>query len=73
MDWYLYGNGLRHERVNRKLHFLCSVMIKRLIFDITLSHCLESLRLDGLQNYKRDVLHSLNTSRSRRKKYVKIL
>ena len=52
MDWYLYGNGLRHERVNRKLHFLCSVMIKRLIFDITLTHCLETLRLDGLQNYK---------------------
>ena len=25
MDWFLYDNGLRHERVNEKLHFLCTV------------------------------------------------
>ena len=25
MDWLLYDNGLRHERVSGKLHFLCVV------------------------------------------------
>ena len=25
MDWFLCNNGRRHERVNGKLHFLCSV------------------------------------------------
>ena len=25
MDWFLSDNGLRHERVNGKLLFLCSV------------------------------------------------
>ena len=24
MDWFLYDIGLHHERVNGKLHFLCS-------------------------------------------------
>ena len=24
MDWFLYDNGLRHERVNGKLHLLRS-------------------------------------------------
>ena len=23
MDWFLYDNGLRHERVNEKIHFFC--------------------------------------------------
>ena len=29
MDWFLYDHGLHHEKVNGKLHFLCSVGVLR--------------------------------------------
>ena len=29
MDWFQYENGLRHEKVNGKVHFLCSVGVLR--------------------------------------------
>ena len=29
MDWFLYDQGLHHEKVNGKLHFLCSVGVLR--------------------------------------------
>ena len=27
MDWFLYDNGLRHERVNRGMRFVCFSLI----------------------------------------------
>ena len=41
-------------------------MIKRLVFDITLTYCFESSRLDVRRNYKRDA------PRFRRKKHLKM-